>query len=388
MARVILAFLLAAGLVGGLASAQSSGSEEARAIAQAKAEAQEALNRSNVLEQQAKSATNEAARARADSFAMAARIEASEADITAAETQVRMIEQKRAEQRARLAERQEPLARLVAALQTMGRRPPALALVQPGSLDDMIHIRALLASTLPVVRARTATLRVEMEAAERLRMQAANAVAALRASRAQLAARRTALAHFEDNQRRRSQGLAESALYQSDRALALTEEAREISAQFGQHQYQARLRSELAELPGPVLRPTAAGPTPSPPLHLPYRLPVNGQLIEGTGEISDSGVHNRGLTFRTGANETVFAPADGRIIYAGPFRSYGSIVIMDHGGGWTSLVTSMGHLYVAVGQQVHLGEMLGRTGRAATPLSVELRHDGRPVPIAPLLALG
>jgi murein hydrolase activator len=388
MARLVIPFLIAAGLAGGLAFAQSNGSEEARAIVQAKAEAQQALNRSQLLDQQSKSATNEAAKARAESFAMVARIESSEADITAAETQVRLIEQKRAEQRARLAERQEPLARLVAALQTMGRRPPALALVQPGSLDDMIHIRALLASTLPVVRARTAALRDEMEAGERLRVQAEHAVAELRASRAQLAARRTALARFEVDQRRRSQGLAESALYQSDRALALTEEARDISAAFGQRQYQARLRSELTELPGPVLRPTAAGPTPAPPLRLSYRLPVNGKLIEGTGEISDSGVHSRGLTFSTGANEAVFAPADGRIIYAGPFRSYGSIVIVDHGGGWTSLLTSMSHLYVAVGQEVHLGDMLGRTGPASTPVRVELRHDGRPVPIAPLLALG
>jgi septal ring factor EnvC (AmiA/AmiB activator) len=388
MVRLAIPFLLAAGLAGGLAFAQSSASDEARAIAQAKQEAQDAAARSKKLEQQSKSATDEAARARAESFAMAARIEASEADITAAETQVRMIEQKRAEQRVRLAERQEPMARLVASLQTIGRRPPALALVQPGSLDDMIHIRALLASTLPVVRARTAALREEMETGERLRAQAEHAVAGLRASREQLAARRTALARFEADQRRRSQGLAESALYQSDRALALTEEARDISAEFGQRQYQARLRSELAELPGPVLRPTSAGPAPAPPISLPYRLPVSGRLIEGTGEISDSGVHSRGLTFSTGPSEAVFAPADGRIIYAGPFRTYGSIVIVDHGAGWTSLVTNMNHLYVAVGSEVHLGDMLGRTGPGSTPVTVELRHDGRPVPIAPLLALG
>jgi septal ring factor EnvC (AmiA/AmiB activator) len=280
------------------------------------------------------------------------------------------------------------VARLVAALQTIGRRPPALALVQPGSLDDMVHIRALLASTLPVVRARTAALREEMEAGERLRVQAEHAVAALRSSREQLAARRTALARFEADQRRRSQGLAESALYQSDRALALTEEARDISAAFGQRRYQARLRSELAELSGPVMRPTAAGPTTALPLRLAYRLPVKGQLVEGTGEISDSGVHSRGLTFSTAANEAVFAPADGRIIYAGAFRSYGSIVIVDHGRGWTSLLTSMSRLHVAVGQEVHSGDMLGRTGPASTSVRVELRHDGRPVPIAPLLALG
>src|SRR3546814_19992181 len=99
----------------------------------------------------------------------------------------------RADQRARLAERQGPVIRLTAALQMMARRPPALALVQPGSLDDAVHVRALLASTLPVIRARTAALREEVEAGNQLRDQAALAKAALVDSRAELKAERVAL---------------------------------------------------------------------------------------------------------------------------------------------------------------------------------------------------
>src|SRR3546814_972713 len=89
----------------------------------------------------------------------------------------------------------------------MARRPPALALVQPGSLDDAVHVRALLASTLPVIRARTAALREEVEAGNQLRDQAALAKAALVDSRAELKAERVALARFEADQRLRSQNL-------------------------------------------------------------------------------------------------------------------------------------------------------------------------------------
>src|SRR5688572_1386047 len=120
MGRRLPAFLLAAAgvLAGSLAYAQANTSENV-AIALARRQAQEALERSRQLEEQSRKATDEAARARAESSALAARIEAAEADITAAETQVRVIERLRAEQRARLAESQEPLARLMAALQTM-----------------------------------------------------------------------------------------------------------------------------------------------------------------------------------------------------------------------------------------------------------------------------
>ena len=171
--RILLPALVAALLAGGgFAAAQTGGEGDAGALLAAKREADEATRRSQQLEQQAAQATNEAARARAEAAALAARIEAAEADISAAEARVRIIAVLAAQQRARLAEKQAPLVRLTAALQTMARRPPALALVQPGSVDDVVHIRSLLASTLPVVRARTAALRYEVERGEQLRRQA------------------------------------------------------------------------------------------------------------------------------------------------------------------------------------------------------------------------
>lgn len=383
--RLPAALLLATVLTGSLASAQAQRSGDADAIALARRQAQEALNRSKQLERQARSATDEAARARADASALAARIEAAEADITAAETQVRLIERLRAEQQARLAATQEPVARLVAALQTMGRRPSALALVQPGTLDNMIHVRALLASTLPVVRERSAVLRQELEARDRLRVRAEHAVAELRASREALRSRVADLSRFEADQRRRSQGFAESALFQSDRALALTEEIRDISAEASNRQYQALVGRELAELPGPILRPTRSG-RPAPAAGPRFRVPVKGELVTGTGEISSGGVHSRGLTFTTGGNAPVIAPADGRILYAGPFRSYGSVVIISHGRDWTSVITHLARVEVAVGNRVRVGDPLGRS--APGQLSVEVRHQGRAVSIAPLLSPG
>jgi septal ring factor EnvC (AmiA/AmiB activator) len=385
--RYLPLIIVGAACAAGLAWAQQPGGRgDAGALALAKKQAQEALARSQTLDRESREATNDAARARAESSALAARIEASEADITAAETRVRIVERLRARQRARLAEKQEPVVRLMAALETMGRRPPALALVQPGSLDDLVRVRALLASTLPVVRARTAALREEVEAGNRLRAQAERAVAALRTSREELRTRRIALARFEVEQQRRSRSLAESALFESDRALALGEEARELSAAYGTRQYQEQLRRRLIELPGPLPRPAPVEAEGAPALR--YRIPVDGRLITGTGEISDSGVHARGLTLAVDGNQSVVAPAGGRILFAGPFRSYGNIVIIDHGRGWTSVVTDIERLDVRSNTAVRSGDRLGRTGPSDARVGVELRHNGRPVEIAPLLRFG
>jgi septal ring factor EnvC (AmiA/AmiB activator) len=387
MRRTILIFAPLALLGGGWAAAQG-GASEADALVVARHQAEEATRRSVLLEKQAAQATGEAALARAAAAALASRIQAAEADITAAETRIRLIEALRVEQRARLAEKQGPVIRLTAALQTMARRPPALALVQPGSLDDLTHVRALLASTLPAIRARTADLRAQVARGNQLRTQADRAVAALKASQADLGQRRMALASFEERQRARSENLAESALSESDRALAFGEEVRELTTLAGTRQFQAQLRRRLAELPGPVLRP-GTGPAPGGRARSPnYRLPVEGRIVTGMGEISDAGVHARGLTFVAAAGAAVIAPASGQVVYAGRFRGYGQIVIIDHGGGWVSTLTHLASLDVKRGDNLRMGDPIGRAGPGEARVTVELRRNGRPFPIAPLISAG
>ena len=384
-ALLLPALLLALG--GGWAAAQGVGAgSEAGPLALAKREADAARIRSEQLELRARQATGEAARARAESAALAARIQSAEAEITAAETGLRLIEQLRRAQRARLAEKQAPLIRLTAALQTMARRPSALALVQPGSVDDIVHVRSLLASTLPVIRERTAALREEVRRGDALRREAETAYAALTRSREDLRKRRVALAQFEQRQRARSESLMDSAVAESDRALALGEEARELAALAGTRAFQNQLRRRLAELPGPALRPgtQARPPARGGPA---YVLPVAGRLVVGMGEISDAGVHARGLTFETAPGAEIVAPAAGRIAFAGPFSGYGRIVIVDHGGGWTSTFTDLASLGVKAGDRVRTRQPLGRAPARSPRVTVELRRNGRPFPIAPLVVL-
>jgi septal ring factor EnvC (AmiA/AmiB activator) len=350
-------------------------------LAAARSQAEQSRRRSAMLEQAAAKATGEAARARAEAAALAGRIEAAEADITAAEARIRLIEELRRAQRARLAEQQGPLVRLTAALQTMARRPAALSMVRPGSLDEVVRVRALLASTLPEIRRRTAGVRAELARGDRLRVEAGEAVEALRTSRGALRERRIALARFERSQRARSETLMESALTESDRALAFGEEARTLAQLAGTRAFQQRLERSLSELPGPILRPV--NPPPAGSGGGTYRLPAQGRLLTGFGEISDAGVHARGLVFETRAGTEVTAPASGRIAWAGRFRGYGEVVIIDHGQGWMSTLTDLSARSVAAGQRVTRGTPLGTAGQR---LGVELRRNGRPFPITLMMA--
>ncbi|MEA3028833.1 MAG: murein hydrolase activator [Sphingomonadales bacterium] len=384
--RLFAPLALIALLLAGAGAVQAARGNDAEALAVARREAAAATERSRALDNAARRATTDADRARAASEALAGRIEAAEADLTVAERRIAFIAAQQALQRARLAQRQGPIIRLTAALQTMTRRPAALALVQPGSVRDAIHVRSLLAAALPEIRRRTAALRLEARRSADLRARSELAVRGLVDSREALRQRRVALAGFEAAQRTRSQQLTGLALTQSDRALVYGEEAQALQSAIGTRQSDSAVAASLARLPGPLPRPAQPGPEPPVAETLPYSLPVEGRVVTGVGEISDGGVHARGLTFETAVEARVIAPAAGRIVYAAPFRRYGNVVIIDHGRGWMTVLTDLGSIGVRAGQNVGRGALVGRAGTGAPRVTLELRRNGRPVPVAQLIS--
>jgi len=349
------------------------------------------------LDARAGAASDAAARARAEAASLAGRVQAAEAAVAAADARIVVIDDLRRRQRARLAERQGDLVNLIAALQTMARRPPALALVSRGSLNDAIRTRSLLDAVLPEVRRRTAGLSAEVAAGNRLRASAAAAARLATAARTRLDTQRRELIALEDSQRRAATDFATRAVLESDRALALGVEARDLSDLGQTLDRQAALRRQLETLPGPKLRPRVpeamiaalprdtgpARPAAAPAMRL--RLPALGEVVTGFGELSDAGVRARGITLATRPRAQVVAPAAGRVAYAGMFRTYGRIVIIEHDESWTSLITGLGAVAVTVGQQIDAGGPIGTMATGRPELTVEVRHDGAPIDPLPLM---
>jgi murein hydrolase activator len=363
--------------------------DERQALAKAKAQSILADERAAKLDARASVEKSEAEAAKSRAAAVAARIQAAEADISAAEARVTLIERMRADLRAKLAAEQEPAVRLMGALQTLSRRPPALALIQPGSIDDLVHVRAVLAGLLPQLRKKTAKLRMQIEKSKNLRADADRAIAALDTSKQRLAEKRGELLQLSAERRLAYDQLRGSALAEQDRAIALGEKARDIVELMDDLAEDGALNDRLAELPGPMLRPKRPGDAAVEPGTerglaaggLPYRLPVLGSVVTGLGEVSVTGVRSRGLTLAVRPLAQLVAPAAGRIVFAGPYRGYGKIVIIDHGQGWTSLITAISALDVAVGDSLLQGSPVGRAGPEAPTITVELRRRNVPVDI-------
>lgn len=385
MRRAVLA-IAALALAGGVAAQAPGLADQRQRLADAKRGAKAAADRADRLTAQAGRERDAAERARMEERALAARVASAEADLTAAQARVTIVDRLLSEQRARLGAAQTPVARLLAALESLSRRPPVVAIAQPGSVDDLVHVRAVLGSALPVVRLRTEAVRGELDRARRLQASAQMAAGALRDGRVRLEHDRIALARLEADHRRRSTSLGRDAMSESDRALALGERARDLVDALATDDLAQATAAELAALPGPAPRPIRPDAVPEGVPAGVYRLPVRGRLITGFDEVSDAGVRSRGLTMVTRPSAEIVAPAGGVVRYARPFRDYGTIVIIDHGAGWTSLITGLASTRSSVGSAVRQGTVIGRAMSGEEPrVTVELRRHGRPVDAATLI---
>ena len=213
--------------------------------------------------------------------------------------------------------------------------------------------------------------------------------------KARLRQRQQRLAAIEAEQRIDSRRVSGIASRESERALALAERAKDLEDLVEVVGKQGHLRAELEALPGPIMRPLRPSesqvvdtkvPSPAPRGLATYILPVAGRLVTGFGVSTDSGRPSRGIVLAARGGAQVVAPAEGRVAFAGPYSGYGRIVIVEHEGGWTSLVTGLARLDIEPGERLVAGSPLGVVEPSDGRVRLELRRDGEPV--NPLRYLG
>jgi septal ring factor EnvC (AmiA/AmiB activator) len=200
-------------------------------------------------------------------------------------------------------------------------------------------------------------------------------------SRDNLASRQRSYAALEQKAVRQALASEGQALGTSDVAMAAGEDVERLRGEQANSQSIRTLAARLAGEEAAPLSPFApeGGSVGAP---FAYQLPAAGPVTEGLSSVNSSGVRSRGLTLATSRGMAVTAPADGVVKFAGPFRDYDGILIIDHGGGWLSLIVNVAS-ELRPGDRVRLGDPVGP---ALGPLEVELSRNGRR--ISPALIAG
>lgn len=306
-----------------------------------------------------------------------------------------------------LAGRRDIIADVLAALLRMGRDPPPALLLRPDDALDAVRSAILLGALVPELRVEAETLAADLTEHRRVKAElvaARESLAVLRRAleedRARIATlvgerqkRQAELSPVPPAERAQADGVARAAPDVHDLVTRLESEVAPAAraadaARDADTAAQAAKPAGLAALRDPR-RLTPAIPFTEAKGLLP--LPVAGVTLSGFGSRDAVGSIEKGLTLATRPGAPVSAPADGWVVYAGPFRSYGQLLIINAGGGYHILMAGMERITVDLGQFVLAGEPVavmgaGRAGAAASgqpQLYVEFRKDGVSIDPAP-----
>ncbi|MBX6425710.1 MAG: murein hydrolase activator EnvC [Variibacter sp.] len=331
----------------------------------------------------------------------ATRLREAEARIAVSENRLNTLDEKERGLRASLEGRKATIAELLAALQRIGRRPPPALLVRPEAALEAVRAAIMLGGVLPEMRAEVETLAADLKELVRVRGEIAAERESLSREIATLAAERERMALLVEERQKRQAEVEKALEAERQRAGALARQAEDLKELI------ARLDQEAARRQGapPDGRPDPGAQPPETPKLGPaiafaaakgrLPLPVNGVKIRSFGESDGFGGVQKGISVATRAGAQVTAPCDGWVVYAGPFRSYGQLLILNAGGGYHVLLAGMERISVDLGQFVLTGEpvavMGGGPRTAATVamgssqpiLYIEFRKDGTPVDPSP-----
>lgn len=341
----------------------------------------------------------------------AANVRTVETKIDEAEARLRTLNGREQAMRTSLDSRRADIVEVLAALQRAGRRTPPALLVRPEDALQSLRTAMLLGAVVPELRGRAEKIASELGELVALRKNIATERDQLAADRDKVRNDQTRLTALVDERQRQQASREKDLDAENSRAIALSRQVGDLqgliakmeqdlqsAAKAAEAAKQAEAKAAASSKSGPAALKDRSRTTPAIAFAsakglLP--LPVNGNKIRDFGGSDGAGGVQKGISLASRPASQVTTPCDGWVVYAGPFRSYGQLLILNAGGGYHVLIAGMERISVNIGQFVLTGEpvaTMGSTSQVASILAtnasqpvlyVEFRKDGTPIDPGP-----
>jgi murein hydrolase activator len=342
---------------------------------------------------------------------IAAQVRGVETKIDDAETRLRPLDAREQEIRGTLNSRRSEIVEVLAALQRAGRRSPPALLVRPEDALESLRTAMLLGSVVPELRARAQKLAGELGELVALHKTIATERDRLAADRDNLKSDQIRLAALIEERQRQQNSIEKDMATESMRAIALSKQVDSLQGLIAKMEQDSKTAAKAAAIASLQGTPANLNGKPnlgalkdpsrlSPAIAFAaakglFALPVNGMKIRDFGGSDGVGGVEKGISLAARPGAQVTTPCDGWVVYAGPFRSYGQLLILNAGGGYHVLIAGMERISVNIGQFVLTGEpvaTMGTTSQVASILAanasqpvlyIEFRKDGTPIDPGP-----
>ncbi|MDE2383096.1 MAG: peptidoglycan DD-metalloendopeptidase family protein [Alphaproteobacteria bacterium] len=313
-----------------------------------------------------------------------------------------------------LAAKSDELSSLLAGLQRLQQNPPPALVVEPGNVLEALRGAMMFGAVVPDFSAKAKDLKARLDELQAIRdatvderQRQAEAMQALNASQDELQNLQRQKKAFAEAAQQNLAAEKANAAALADKAkslqqlLADLQKAREAEEQRKSAEAKAAADAAAkAEAERQAALQRSLAPLSTQKGKLTY--PVAGSLIKSFGDDTGLGTKLDGLAIATPANAAVTAPVDGKVEFAGNFRSYGQLLILNAGEGYLVLLAGMKQISAEMGQVVRMGEPVGVMGDGPSTLTllgdetdhshpifyVEFRRDNAPVDSTPWWAAG
>lgn len=318
----------------------------------------------------------------------ASKVQTLEADVTHLEDEIKRLDREAVERRADLANERKRFGGVLMGLTKLARFPPEALIVQPGDPDDTVRGAILLRAAVPRIEERARDLRTKIESLNFARHQIEQRQVELASTAESLSRQRTEVSELIGRKVKLSKEAALRSAKAAKEATVLAKKAKNLRGLLARLSQGATKKRDAARRA--AAKAGAVGPMSKARGRLP--LPVSGTIVGRYGEELESGLTHKGLSLETRKGGQVVAPYAGKVVFAGPFRGYGLLLIIDHGEGYHTLLAGMGRIDTKMSQTVVAGEPVGIMGKvsdkgaklrgkvAGNPvLYVELRRNNQPI---------
>jgi septal ring factor EnvC (AmiA/AmiB activator) len=291
----------------------------------------------------------------------AAGIKAREAMIVASRTRLAELSREESTQRLSLARRNDELARILAGLVVLEQNPPPALIATPGDALAAVRAAMLFGAAVPALRAEAGLLSQDVTRLAGLRTSIAAEQDQLSANLDKLRSARLQLEQLYDRKRLLLRATGTALAREKEIAAKLAEKARTLK------QLVDALAEEARQKAASLAQSAASAATEKPPLAFTQALgrldyPVQGKLLRRFGDSDGFGGQAKGISLAASPGAQVIAPASGRVAFAGDFRSYGQLLILDVGEGYHVLLAGMARIRVETGQTIVAREPVGEMG--------------------------
>ena len=343
---------------------------------------------------------------------IAARVRGVETKIDDAEARLGPLGAREREIRGSLQSRRAEIAEVLSALQRAGRRAPPALFVRPEDALQSLRTAMLLGAVVPDMRVRADKLIGDLGELVALRKTIGAERDQLAIDRDRLKEDQTRLASFTEERQKQQSAAEKDMEAEAVRALMLSKQVDSLQGLIAKMEQDSKAAAKAAQTASLQGSPAALGngkPNPgafkdaarmTPAIAFAsakgmFALPVNGIKIRNFGGSDGVGGIEKGISLAARGGAQVTTPCDGWVVYSGPFRSYGQLLILNAGGGYHVLIAGMERISVNIGQFVLTGEpvaVMGSTSRVASVLAanasqpvlyIEFRKDGTPIDPGP-----